>query len=92
MNAKQPKRPRDVNSLAKAILDEATGDTAPAATTGDGKNSAAVALGKLGGAKGGQARAKKLTKARRAAIAQQGARARWGRSKQNEVDVKRQKS
>ena len=75
------KRPRDVNQLAKAIADEATdqspevaGDVPPA---DDGKNPAAVALGRLGGKKGGKARAAKLTKEQRSEIARKAARARW---------------
>ncbi len=43
-----------------------------------GKNPAAVALGKLGGAKGGRARAEKLSPAKRKAIAKKAAKARWG--------------
>jgi hypothetical protein len=43
----------------------------------DGKNPAAVALGRLGGLKGGKARAKALSAKRRAAIAKKAARARW---------------
>ena len=42
-----------------------------------GKNPAAVALGKLGGKKGGLARAKKLTAKRRSEIAKKAAAARW---------------
>jgi hypothetical protein len=42
------------------------------------KNPAAVALGKLGGTKGGRARAAKLTPQERTEIAQRAARARWG--------------
>ena len=45
------------------------------------KNPAAVALGKLGGAKGGAARAKKLTAEQRSAIAKKGAEARWKKSR-----------
>ncbi len=45
------------------------------------KNPAAVALGKLGGKKGGLARAKKLTKEQRAAIARKAAKARWSKRK-----------
>ena len=41
------------------------------------KNPAAVALGRLGGLKGGPARAKRLSAARRKEIAQAAARARW---------------
>lgn len=75
------KRPRDVNRLAKAIVDEATGE-APEVTTDDapaneGKNPAAVALGRLGGKKGGKARAAKLTKEQRSEIATKAAQARW---------------
>jgi hypothetical protein len=44
-----------------------------------GKNPAAVALGKLGGAKGGAARAAALSPAKRKAIAKKAAKARWGR-------------
>ena len=43
------------------------------------KNPAAVALGRLGGLKGGKARAAKLTAARRSAIAKKAARSRWGK-------------
>lgn len=42
------------------------------------KNPAAVALGKLGGVKGGRARAAKLTPEQRKEIAQRAAKARWG--------------
>jgi hypothetical protein len=44
------------------------------------KNPAAVALGKLGGAKGGAARAAALSPRKRSAIAKKAARARWGKS------------
>jgi hypothetical protein len=59
---KGEKRPRDPNQLAKLIVDIATGqveDREP--TPEEGKNPAAVALGKLGGAKGRRARASRLT-------------------------------
>jgi hypothetical protein len=45
------------------------------------KNPAAVALGRLGGLKGGKARAKKLSATKRRAIAKKAARARWGQNK-----------
>jgi hypothetical protein len=67
--------PVDPNQLAKMIGDMATGQAAPEPDTG--KNPHAVALGKLGGAKGGKARAKSLTKKERAAIAKKAAAARW---------------
>lgn len=65
-----PRRSRtDLNELAASIVRSAT----------EGKNPAAVALGRLGGAKGGKARAAKLSASRRSAIAKRAARARWGR-------------
>ena len=71
----KPKRPRDTNLLAKAIVEAATeGEPEPQDT---GKNPAAVALGRLGGKKGGPARAKKLTPEQRREIAKKAARARW---------------
>ncbi len=74
----KPKRPRDLNQLAKAITDEATGQTPPEPKPEREKNPAAVALGRLGGLKGGKARAKKLSPAERKKIAQKAARTRWG--------------
>jgi hypothetical protein len=75
----KPKRPRDVNQLAKFIGDQLTGQAPAPAEPTDGKNPAAVALGRLGGLKGGHARAAKLTKKRRAEIAKKAAAARWKR-------------
>jgi hypothetical protein len=48
------------------------------------KNPAAVALGKLGGRKGGRARAEKLTPEQRSAIAKKAAEARWAKKRQQE--------
>ncbi len=58
------KRPRDVNSLAASIVADAT-DEDKAEPADDGKDPAAVALGRKGGLKGGKARAEKLTPAER---------------------------
>lgn len=77
-----PKRPRDIAQLAKFIVDTATGaEPAKAEKPEREKNPAAVALGKLGGAKGGTARAKALSPERRREIAKKAAEKRWGRSK-----------
>jgi hypothetical protein len=73
----KPKRPRDTNQLAKFITDLATGEIQD--KTDDGKNPAAVALGRLGGQKGGKARADSLTKSERSEIAKKAAKARWKR-------------
>jgi len=48
------------------------------------KNPAAVALGKLGGKKGGKARAEKLTPEQRSAIAKKAAEARWAKKREQE--------
>ena len=68
----------DMNQLAKRILDEATGDQ-PTTEPPPVKNAAAVALGKLGGKKGGAARAAKLTAEQRSEIAKKAAQGRWKR-------------
>ena len=73
--AKHPKRPRNTNQLAKFITDLATGEIQD--KTEDGKNPAAVALGRMGELKGGKARAESLTKKQRAEIAKKAAQARW---------------
>lgn len=72
-------RPRDINQPAKAVVDIAIGarDDHKQAAKDLGKNPAAVALGRLGGLKGGKARAATLTKKRRAEIARRAAMARW---------------
>jgi hypothetical protein len=74
---KNPKRPRDTNQLAKFITDIAIGEV-ELPKTEDGKDPAAVALGRKGGLKGGQARAKSLSKEALVKIAKKGAKARWG--------------
>ncbi len=76
MTTEKGKRPRDANQLAKWIVDRATGQTQPEDDL-HGKDAAAVKRGKAGGAKGGKARASKLTPEQRRAIATKGATARW---------------
>jgi hypothetical protein len=66
----------DLNQLAKRIVDEATGEEEKTLPPPE-KNQAAVELGRLGGLKGGKARAEKLTSEERAEIARTAARARW---------------
>jgi len=65
----------DINQLAAAIVAQTTNGDASASL--NGKNPAAVALGRLGGLKGGVARAKKLNGKRRSDIAKKAAQARW---------------
>lgn len=76
----------DINVIAHEILQAITGE--PAGNTSvqrdparkkelPAKNPAAVALGRLGGLKGGKARAKKLTAKKRTEIAKKAAKTRW---------------
>lgn len=78
----RPRRPRDTNQLAKLVVDLTTGEKHEyderAQPT---KNPAAVELGRLGGLKGGNARAAKLSPARRAEIARRAAQARYGKKR-----------
>ena len=72
---KGEKRPRDPNQWAKRITDIVSGEVEDREPTPEeqGKDPAAAALGK----KGGEARAKAMTPARRAEIARKAAKARW---------------
>jgi hypothetical protein len=71
MPKRSSKKKKDVNVLASQIVEEATNESSIV------KNPAAVALGRLGGKKGGKARAKKLTPEQRKKIARKAAKARW---------------
>jgi hypothetical protein len=76
------KRPRDANQLAKFVVDQATGEgepeePQPEEMTAEERSKAAAALGRLGGLKGGKARAAKLSPERRSEIAKEAARTRW---------------
>ena len=81
---KKKRRPADLNRLASSIVKASTeGEPTEETPSDDGKNPAAVALGRLGGQKGGKARAAKLTKERRSEIATKAARVRWARRNQD---------
>ena len=75
---------RDFTQIAKAVIDQATGDFEATAIieelTEKPKNPHAVALSKLGASKGGKARAKNLTAKKRKEIARRAARARWAKN------------
>lgn len=76
----KPKRPRDLSQLAKRIVDILTG-VVEDQPHDEGKNPAAVALGHLGGKKGGKARAATLSAKRRKEIAEVAAHSRWGKKR-----------
>lgn len=74
---KKPKRPRDPNQLGKLIVDLSVGEVKEEPIQDDGKDPAAVALGR----KGGKARAEKLSQKKRSEIARKAARSRWKKKK-----------
>ena len=69
----KPKRPRDVNQLAKNILDLATGEAE------DPKPTERQLASRKGGLVGGTARAQALPAEKRREIAQKAAKKRWGK-------------
>lgn len=81
----KPKRPKDMNQLAASIVAIASGEaedgpapeSKPEKPADPTKNPAAVTLGRLGGKKGGRARAEKLTPEQRSEIARKAAAKRW---------------
>lgn len=85
MPERSKKRPRDPNQLAYQIMLESTGQAPkfnPKEKPADpNKNPHAVALGRLGGLKGGAARAASLSQRKRSQIAAKAAKARWGKKK-----------
>ena len=83
------RQPQDPNVAAFRIVrlvtqDEPETPLLGANGAGREKNPYAVALGKLGGSKGGQERAKRLSKKRKSEIARQGAAARWKNHKKGD--------
>ena len=83
-------RPRDPNALAFQVMLESTGQAPkydpsqePAPVIDPSKNPHAVALGRLGGLKGGAARAAKLAPKKRSQIAAKAAKTRWGNKQKN---------
>ena len=81
MPERSRKKSSDLNQIAKSVVDKATNEAAvdelQAKAIAEGKNPAAVMLGRLGGLKGGKARAAKLSAAQRKDIAKRAANARW---------------
>lgn len=76
------KEAEDINIIAANIVEQATSEPIPSKKSDNPhKNPAAVTLGRLGGLKGGKARAEKLSPERRKEIAQKAAKARWNKYK-----------
>jgi hypothetical protein len=76
---KRSSKKKDLNELAYLTVQKLTGQAAPEPPE-RAKNPAAVELGRLGGVKGGRARAEKLSPAQRKKIARKAAEARWSKS------------
>ena len=85
-SSKRKKREHDFSVTAFRVVQDATADGDDTPGTEEtpldtaGKNPNAVALGRLGGKKGGKARAEKLTPEQRSEIARRAAQARWSRT------------
>ena len=75
MAKRRKKREHDFAVTAFRVVQEATGQAEPESL--EGKNPHAVALGRLGGLKGGKARASRLTPEQRTEIARKAAKSRW---------------
>ncbi len=80
MATRRPKRPHDPNQLGKLIVDLSTGDAKEALIA---EESPAIAFARLGGLKGGQARATSLNVDERKRIAKGAAEARWKRKRES---------
>jgi hypothetical protein len=73
----------DFVTIARNVVEQAIGehlDGTPLERPDEGKNPHAVALGRIGGQKGGVARAKRLSAKKRSQIARKAAKARWSRT------------
>ena len=79
MVKRKKNKKQDINKLAYNIVKKATEEN-PSNLLPTNKNPHAVALGRLGGLKGGPARAKKLSSKKRTEIARKAAKVRWSKN------------
>jgi hypothetical protein len=77
------RKSEDVNEAAFRVVRESTSEPIPITTAKKHKNPAAVALGRLGGKKGGKGRMEKMSPERRRQIASSAARTRWAKEKKD---------
>ena len=82
--AGKKKRDYDFAVTAFRVVQEATKEPEPPEPKSEGKNPHAVALGRLGGLKGGKARAKRMTPEQRREAAKKAAQTRWDKTKLRE--------
>lgn len=78
---KRKPKPRDVNQLAFSIVEELTSEGSSVTESEPALNSSRVARGRLGGLKGGPARAAKTSKQNLSQIGKKGAAVRWSKTK-----------
>lgn len=78
---KRSSRKGDINLIAKSIVDDTASEELLSKAAKEGKNPAAVLLGRLGGLKGGKARAASLSAEQRKDIAKKAAQTRWAKDK-----------
>jgi hypothetical protein len=81
---RRPRKTTDFATRARAIVEQAIGEPlygGPDSVPTEGKNPHAVAMGRLGGQRGGKARAEALSADARKAIAQKAAKARWAKGR-----------
>jgi hypothetical protein len=84
---KRSRMPRDTNQLAHKVLQIVIGEDVEPLKADDGKDPAAVALGRKGGLKGGKARWRGLSDEERSEVARNAAYARWARVKEGGVST-----
>jgi len=87
--AKRSAQKRDFMEVARGTVEQAIGeqmDGKPLEQPIDRRNPHAVALGSMGGKKGGKARAKKLSSRKRSAIARKAAASRWKATPKSKKD------
>jgi hypothetical protein len=78
--------PKDINQIAFDVVQKATGAKPKVEPPDSSKNPAAVSLGRLGGLKGGRARAEKLSPEKRKEIAKKAADKRWAAKSDSAID------
>jgi hypothetical protein len=78
--------PKDINQIAFDVVQKAIGARPKEEPVDPRKNPAAVSLGRLGGLKGGKARAAKLSEERRKEIAKRAADKRWAAKSDSTID------
>ncbi|MCK5126942.1 MAG: hypothetical protein KAR42_11865 [candidate division Zixibacteria bacterium] len=90
MQERKKKKRLDINELANQVVNDATepepeeDELEKPKPEDEGKNPAAVALGRLGGLKGGKARAKNMTPEERSEAARKAVKARWDKKKKQD--------